>query len=46
MVIPDLVHVSFLQTEGGAVVYENMMSSTFAVIGGPAGSITRDSFYK
>ncbi|XP_069043774.1 zona pellucida sperm-binding protein 4-like [Lepisosteus oculatus] len=35
-----------MKTEGGAVVYENMMSSTFAVIGGPAGSITRDSFYK
>ncbi|XP_069042745.1 zona pellucida sperm-binding protein 4-like [Lepisosteus oculatus] len=35
-----------MKIEGGAVVYENMMSSTFAVIGGPAGSITRDSFYK
>ncbi|XP_069042712.1 zona pellucida sperm-binding protein 4-like [Lepisosteus oculatus] len=35
-----------MKAEGGAVVYENMMSSTFAVIGGPAGSITRDSFYK
>ncbi|XP_069043734.1 zona pellucida sperm-binding protein 4-like [Lepisosteus oculatus] len=35
-----------MKIEGGAVVYENMMSSTSAVIGGPAGSITRDSFYK
>ncbi|KAJ8254783.1 hypothetical protein GJAV_G00197300 [Gymnothorax javanicus] len=35
-----------LKVEGGYVVYENVMSSTYDVVSGPSGSITRDSVYE
>ncbi|KAJ8281956.1 hypothetical protein COCON_G00044750 [Conger conger] len=35
-----------LKAEEGYVVYENVMSSTYDMVPGPSGSITRDSAYK
>ncbi|KAJ8416639.1 hypothetical protein AAFF_G00325170 [Aldrovandia affinis] len=35
-----------LKAEEGYVVYENVMSSTYDMVTGPSGSITRDSVYK
>ncbi|MBN3309317.1 ZP1 protein, partial [Amia calva] len=37
---------STLKSEGGDLVYENMMSSKREVQEGPGGSITRDSYYE